>query len=151
TKGAIPALIFRAEDPTSFEIRRLCVATLRRAAAHQPDMRVVNALMKAAHDATAHVRMEAAIGLGAIGLPSDPVDVGRVERVLVTLARDRDKVVGLWAQVSQLALSPKLSDEKISAIARYLDNPEARVRVNAARALGVMGAKARHCVPSLVK
>jgi HEAT repeat protein len=153
-REAIGALIYRSEDPSSYEIRRLCLSLLRRLG-RQPeggsDLRVINAFMRAAHDVTSQVRLEGAIGLGVMGRPPDPVDLGKVERTLITLTHDRDKVVALWAQVSLLALSPKVSDEKIAALGRNLDSPDMRLRQHAARALGVMGDKARHCVPMLLK
>lgn len=153
-KIAIGPLLKCSEDAATWEIRKLAVALLRRVGQDPtlgPEYRISQALINAARDPTAGVRLEVAMSMGALGRPADTVMWATTEKVLQGLARDRDPVVGLWANVSLQCLADNFSEERLHAIAVYLRSPQQRMRVQAARAIGVMGTKASSAVPDLLK
>ena len=95
--------------------------------------------------------MEAAIGLGSMGRPSDPVLLATVENALHSaVRRDRDKAVVIWSQVSLMALADKVPVAMLDSLAKGITNADPRLRVHTIHALGAMGSRAKAHVPELV-
>jgi HEAT repeat protein len=154
-KPALLHLIKGIDDPVTWEIRRACVVALipcGRVIKGAPDPRVQNALIKATRDQSAAVRLEAAMGLGAIGRTTDPLMEKEIEKTLLPLfkepskfepdKRDPDKRVVIWAQFSYMSIA-KVDNKIIESIARETINPDAEVRRVALQALGAMGPASR--------
>jgi HEAT repeat protein len=153
-KPAVQALALRVSDGASWEIRHACVVALRRAgrdARGVPHPGVTRALLEALRDPTLQVRFEAVTALGALGQPEDPALLSTVLRAMEDRLHDRDKTVQIWAMVGLMALD-KVNDAHVQAIIKFLKDrsQEPRVRIQAARALGTMGKKARGGVEALV-
>jgi len=151
-KGALTGLLHAVEDQSSWEIRRVAIAAL--AAAGQtpngPDARATHALLLALSDRAAQVRLTAVTALGQMGRPADAALRLKVVAAVKGMDNDKDKAVGIWAHLSMMALD-NLDDADMA----FLENctkpgePE-RVRVNAVRALGVVGVKSKKAVPLLI-
>jgi HEAT repeat protein len=151
-KPALTHLIRGIDDQVTWEIRRACVAALipcGRVVRGAPDPRVLSALIKATRDPYAAVKMEAAMGLGAIGRTSDPLMEKEVEKALLSLMNDKDKRVVIWAQFSHMSIA-KIDNKTIEAIARETINPDGEVRRTALQALGAMGPSSRPHLPAVL-
>jgi HEAT repeat protein len=150
---AVGALIKGASDQAAWEIRRICVTCLRRCGVDKmtgPEPRVTSVLMRSLSDPAARVRLEAAFALGSQGRPPDNIVAGQVERALLTVIRDRDKSVALWAQVSLMALADKVTYTQLEKLAEGMQNTEARMRAQTVRALGALGDRAKPVVHLVV-
>ncbi len=146
------AVISATKDNASYEIRRAAVILLRKAgldANGTVDAQATHALIAALRDPTVQVRLEAVIGLGTMGKPTDTNLLNNVLSSLHSMVKDSDKAVGIWARFSIMALD-KVSDTHLHAIIKQLKAPEVRYRLQAARALGAMGTNAKAAVPDLV-
>ncbi len=149
---ALPTLIHATRDLGSFEIRKAAVGSLGRAARDTkkgPDPRATTAVLAALKDPSAEVRLEAAMALGAMGVP----DLGVKPTVLRTLQAhvltDRDKPVVIWCHVASMAMD-KVTEKELSTLTAFLKADDLRTRTHAARALGVMGGEAKASIPDLV-
>jgi HEAT repeat protein len=153
-RRVLGAVAKAAEEPGSCEARLVCLKILRvagRDKAKGPDPRATNALLKAMHDPTGKVRLEAILGLGAMGRPTDPVLLGKVVTALRQVLYSRDRVQVMWGHVGLLAMDDKLADSSLKALARYLESSDMKVRAEGAHVLGAIGPQAKPCVPALVK
>jgi HEAT repeat protein len=154
-RRVLGAVAKAAEDPRCCEARLLCLQILRLAGHDKttgPDARATNALLKALRDPTGKVRLEAILGLGAMGRPRDPVLLGKVVSALQQVLTSRAPRAHLmWAHVGLLAMDDKLADSSLKALARYLDSSDMTVRAEAAHVLGAIGPQAKKYVPTLLK
>jgi HEAT repeat protein len=154
-RPVLSAVAKGAEDPGCCETRHVCMKVLRIAGRDKkgpPDPRATNALLRALHDPTADVRLEAILGLGAMGRPADPALLAKVVSAFQQVLTSRAPRTHLmWAHVGLLAMDDKLADSSLKAIARYLESTDMQVRAEAAHVLGAIGAQARPYVPSLIK
>jgi HEAT repeat protein len=151
-RAAIPALVEGAEDKSCCEVRQACLAVLRQAgfdAKAGPDPRATRAMLRGLRDATAQVRHEATIGLGAMGRPADPVLRATVIKALQGELDSRDKVQAIWSYVSLMSLD-KVTDAGLGAITRYVKHPDPDIRLQALEALGTIGPEAKPCVPTVL-
>jgi HEAT repeat protein len=146
-------------DMTAYDIRRASVIALRGAGLEStkvPIPRATHALLNRLRDANGYrdpsskVRMEAIIGLGAMGRPTDPHLLATVLKALENSLQDNDKLVRLWAHVSIMALDNKVTDTHLQAVIKCLKNKDLELRCAAAEALGIMGSKSKAAVPDLV-
>lgn len=152
-RNAVSGLLKGAADQAAWEIRRACVMALRRCGvdpANGPEPRVTQALVRALQDPTSRVRAEAAIGLGAMGRPGDEILLGQVLRALQGVLRDREKSVGIWAQVSLMALADKVSDSQLETLAKGLSSSDMRIRAQTTRAIGALRERGQPCVGALL-
>jgi HEAT repeat protein len=147
-------LITGTHDQWAYDIRRASVVALRQAGMEKdkgPNPRATNALLEALKDSVADVRMEAVIGLGSMGKPSDPALLATVMRALNhTVDFERDKSVVIWGHVAIMALE-EVTDKHLKPIIKLLKNPDLEVRCVAARAIGTMGTKAKSAIPDLIE
>jgi HEAT repeat protein len=153
-RPVLAAVAKGAEDPTCCEARHVCVQVVRIGGRDKngPDPRATNALLKAMHDPTADVRLEAILGLGSMGRPTDPALLGKVVNSLQQVLYSRAPRTHLmWAHVGLLAMDDKLADSALKALVRYLDDPDMKVRAEAAHVLGAVGPQAKKYVPALLK
>jgi hypothetical protein len=93
--------------------------------------------------------MEAIFSLIVLGPPAQGTDKAVEKRTLEELTHDKSKVVEIWARVAVMRLD-KVSQHHLSPIAKFLKDPDIRVRVNAARAFAIMGQDAKSSVRDLI-
>jgi HEAT repeat protein len=154
SRAAIAPLARKATEQITWEIRRACLAALAVAGRNkggEPDVRAVAAMAKGAEDVCADVRLEAAIGLGALGRTTNAEKAAEVEKALKILLRDPDKRVVIWANVSQMTLEDKTSETAVLQLAEHLRAREVPVRLHASRALAFLGPKAKVALDSLLE
>ena len=153
SQKALAAVLHGVEDPSSFAIRRVCVAVLATAGQtpNGPDPRATHTLLAALSDRASQVRLEAVLALGEMGRPANSDMQVLVLTGLKKLLNDRDKTVVLWVHVASMALVDKVDDADLDYVTRSLKTSELeRVRVQAVRALGVVGTKSPKVVPLLI-
>jgi HEAT repeat protein len=149
-RSAIPDLIQRSKDLSAYEIRKAAVKALARTGAadkkNQVDMRAAKALIETFAggfaDKSAEVRQEAVMALGMMGLPDKPADKQAELAALEIAFSDKDKGVAIWARVSYMALDD-VSEKHLAAICAHLKGKDYAARIEAVRALGTMGPKAK--------
>jgi len=145
SRPAIGALATNSQSIATWEIRRACLACLTlcgRTAKGTPDPRATGAFITGSKDATAEVRLEAAMGLGMTGKTTDEKLALPADQALQHLTKDKDRRVAIWAQVSQMALHG-VNDAALASVASSLRANEVVVRVHACRAIGAMGKSAK--------
>jgi HEAT repeat protein len=152
-RPVLSAVVKGADDPTCCEARHVCIQVLRVGGRGKdgPDPRATNALLKAMHDPTGDVRLEAILGLGAMGRPSDPALLAKVISALQSVLYSRDRVQVMWGHVGLLAMDDKLAANSLKALARYLESSDMKARAEGAHVLGAIGPQAKPCVPALLK
>lgn len=154
-REAIPALIVATKDLGSWEIRRAAVTALGKAAMvikdakDGPDPKAVHALIAAMKDSAALVRLEATMALGAVGKINDPMLKSTILKALQDRTRDADKCIAVWAVVGIMA-HEQVNDKHMNTLVGYLKDSRANVRIQAARAFGLMGKESKPKIPDLV-
>jgi HEAT repeat protein len=154
--AAMPALIWATKDRSSWEIRRAAVVSLSNVAEDHkngPGPDAVGALAALltgpTYEESCLVRLEAVIGLGAMGKPALPADRTRAVQALQRSLKDPDKGVSIWAVVSLMALEG-VTDEGLDIIAKHLQSKsDLTSKAHAARALAAMGRDAKPKVKDL--
>jgi HEAT repeat protein len=154
-RSAIPNLILRSKDLSAYEIRKAAVHALARTGAadkkNQVDMRAAKALIDVftgSYDKSAEVRQEAVMGLGIMGIPDKLPDKQAELAALKIAFSDKDKGVAIWARVSYMAIDD-VSEEHLAAICLHLKGKDFAARLEAVRALGTMGSKAKSKIADL--
>jgi HEAT repeat protein len=141
--AAIASLANRAEDPSSWELRRMVVSSLAAVAVDKkfgPDGRAVTAVANLLlgtenPERSGQVRLEAAKALGEMGRPADK-QFALAMQALQKALHDPDKAVQIWAQTSLMKIDrDKLTAQGLSDLARHLKGNDALVKFHAARAL----------------
>lgn len=160
TEPVISELANGSKDPGSWEVRYSCLQLLWRiphsTKESGPDDRVVRAVLARLHDSTHLVRLEAVMGLCAMGRPVSPMLRDEVVKALQAIflkerRSTRDFIYVLWAYVGLVGLEDKLADDSLKVITNtFLRSPTLEVRVEATRALAFLGKHAKSRVPSLI-
>jgi HEAT repeat protein len=149
-KAAIPALIERISDRSSWEIRKAAIVSLGNVALDKkngPDIHTINALgtVLTAYppEDSVEVRKSAAIAIGGLGRPKQDVDV---EKEIALLRRgltvEKDKTVLIWTYVAILAIDNTISEKDVAVLLKFLKpakDSKVVVREHAARAIGTIG------------
>jgi HEAT repeat protein len=139
------------KDLNSWEIRKPCIIALAKAGRVKDgpaDVRVTRALTKALSDPAYEVKLEAITGLAYMGRTNDRMAQTTAETNLMMIVRGPNKILSIWATHTLVSLEHK--DIFAGGIAKYLRDTDVRVRIEAARALGLLGTKARLQVRDLV-
>ena len=146
-RPALPNILKQfKEEKISWEIKRACLMALI-AIGHsnqgKPAPEAIEGLLLAAEDKNCvEIRLEAAIGLGAIGKTNDAQLTRKIDVVLKKLAKDGDPHIPLWARFSELTLGePK--EEDVLDLAKHFKSDKVEVRWHALRAMGALGLKAK--------
>jgi len=151
-REAIPDLIERSKDLSSYEIRKACVialASIGQADEKNPlDMRAVGALVNVAAgsfavaaDTSAEVRLTAVSALGQMGVPQTPQEKAVLVNGLKAALKDPQKVIQIWARASLIHVDG-FNEKYLKDIMVYLRGDDANAKVEALRALGAVGSKA---------
>lgn len=152
-RAALPQLCSAVRDTyNSWETRRAAAVALRFVAPSKdgPDPKAIHALVRAANDICAKVRLEALMSLIYLGRPFQKADLESEKLALQRLIRDRDLLVGLWARVALMRID-KISETHIRVLGQMLRSTNLAYRLNAANALGMIGPEAKSQVPDLIE
>lgn len=162
-KDCIPRLLNVAQDPESCEIRKAGVHALARVAAAEgnnpPDARAFPVLIGRLNpeprygEPSVLVRLEAAIALSMLGPPASPTDLKKVQDALLAriVSKTEDDSVRIWSSMALMSVNNNVNEKELAAIGEFLKSTKLTTRMQAARALGEVGAKAKPQVPALVK
>lgn len=151
-KPAIPALVKMAEDPTTWEARKLAVSLLGKYgydAMKGPDVRCLRAMVGALKDPSMAVRQEAVYGLAVLGRPFDMPTAQSVEKALSVLTDSKDKGISIWAHVGMMNLT-KADSTHLKPIMKNLKDKDPQVRLLALRAMGTLGKLALFGLPEMI-
>jgi hypothetical protein len=158
-RPAVPQLVSRCKDPASWEIRRAAAYALGKAgkATRQDavDMRAARALLAVCSgfnaDSCAEVRLTAVMGLGGMGIPSLPGEKDLIIQGFNLAMKDKYKAVVIWAHMGMMA-DGEPEAVHLPAITKFLGNQnDYESRLQATRALGVMGKKAKSEMRALMR
>ncbi len=152
-KPAIPALVKMAEDPTTWEARKLAISLLGKYgydAMKGPDVRCLRAMVIALKDPSMAVRQEAVYGLAVLGRPFDMTVAQTIEKALVTMTDNKDKGISIWAHVGMMNLT-KADSTHLKPIMKNLKDKDPQVRLLAVRAMGTLGKLALFGLPELIE
>jgi HEAT repeat protein len=156
SRGALKDLLRAAQQPQpTWQIKEKILIALQSAGREKnksPDIEVIKVFLDSMQRSTsAQVRLQAAIGLGALGPPVETGVLLEEEKALLAKANDRyerEAGVKIWANASLMALD-KVDEHLLKRIGEFLKSPRVETRVQAAHALGVVGEKAKAAVPKL--
>jgi HEAT repeat protein len=157
-RGALPGLVKGVNDRSTWEIRHACIIVLRAATRDTTGSQltgtqlasVEHALIEALRDTTYQVRLEAIMTMISIGRPNDPILYSAVKKALEDRLVDRDQTVKVWAYAALMAMEDSVDKKHLQATIKFLTHKEAKVRTNAARALGSLGTRAKGAESALV-
>jgi HEAT repeat protein len=152
TKPVLAALVRGTSDSGAYSIRQMSLVALAHAASTKdgpPDIRAIQAMAGRLSDSALAVKLEAMRSLAFMGKIGDQFLQSRVEQLLRGLTTHRDKVVVIWAWIALMGITEP-NPEITKAIGGFLRNPEVRIRIAAAQALGQMGKRAQFALPDLL-
>ncbi len=161
-QAAVPKLAVTVRDRQAWEIRKASAWALGNLGWNSQkgaDLTAMQALTDALEDGDQEVRYEALLSLFVLGKPAPLRDFQRLEQHLTMLTKDRlppnntvrkqsPKVV-IWAHMTLMRIKD-VSALHLSPIAKYLKDPKAEIRIQAARALATVGEKAKPHVNDLI-
>jgi HEAT repeat protein len=142
--SAIPKLGGLIKDVSSWEVRKaacFALGTTAQDPRNGPHKQVIVALTNALGDLSAPVRLEASTALVLLGPPADTATRMSAVAALQKLARDRDDGVVIWSRMAIMRLD-KVSNANLTTIAKFLRSPEGPARLQAVRALAMVGREA---------
>lgn len=153
-KTAIPVLIDHTRDPSCWEMRKAS-ATALAAVAHDAngcDPKVLHALTDMFKDDCMQVKMEALASLIVLGPPPPNAanDKAGVVKALDNLLKDKDKALGIWTRMAYMRMD-KVEDKKVKDIVKLMTDSDASIRMQAVRAVGMLGPDGKAQIPDLVK
>jgi HEAT repeat protein len=147
----VDGLIRGTTDSATWETRQACVCALRQAGREPrggPTPRTSHALISALHDPTYRVRLDAILSISALGKPDDDMLFLATKQALQDRLSDRDPTVKVWANVAMMVFEGA-NDRSLQTVIKLLKHNDTKVRVEAARGLGSLGAKVRTKVTTI--
>jgi HEAT repeat protein len=152
-KEALPGLLYGAEDQSSYDIRKVCIAVAAQAGMidKAPDAKVTRTLVRVlGNDRAAQVRLQCIKSMAQMGKPPDEGLLASEVAAVRAAMKDRDKTVVIWAHLSMMALD-KIDKDDIDYLTANTKPPELdRIRVQAIGALGMVGTKEKQVVSTLI-
>jgi HEAT repeat protein len=111
------------------------------------------ALVRALSDPCAEVRLEAIHALITLGAPAKPGDLAQEKIALQSLIHEKGdhqpKKIAIWARVALMRID-KVTETHLAPIRQELTSKELETRIEAAKALAIIGEPAHSCVDSLI-
>ncbi len=157
-RSAIPQLLYTLKDRYSWQTRAAAAAALGRIASDNSDKKgasttVLSALYDRLRDRSSQVRLAAIQALTWMGGPANPYQqAAMVKALLPVTQKDPNGMIRIWAHMAIMSIHHKVTDEYVTPIAKMLrEEKEVSVRVQAAKAIGTMGPKAKIAIPALIK
>lgn len=128
----------------SWQIRKACAGGLGAVGQGNkngpPDSRAVLALCGSVlKDPCAQVRLQAVNSLIALGPPNKMEDQQTVLNALRPLYRDNDKIVMIWSHMATMWMNAKFEPVHVTPIAAQLKSPDFNTRLEALKALAILG------------
>ena len=153
-KNAMLPLIRATTDKGSWEIRQAACMSLTRIFTDPDekvdvDLRAVRAFVVALNDPAAKVRQEALIGILSMGVPSDRDLQQQLIAQLLKRLQDKEKFIVVWAYYG-LLMNTGVNDTYLNALTNLLKKGDVPTRVQAIRALGMLGKDAKSKIPDIV-
>jgi HEAT repeat protein len=141
-KEALLPLWRAYRDPQSaWEVRKAVIYAFGNIGLSQdngpPNRQVSGWLREALRDPCAQIRSDAIAYLVSLGKPTDQ-EQHLTRQAFKAMLNDKDKTVAIWARVGLCKFDQK-SEAYVRYIADFLKSPETDLRVQAARALGIIG------------
>ncbi len=154
-KSGITSLTAALRDTSSWEVRKAAAEALGRVGLDPmagPDAAVMKALTASLADKSSPVRLAVILALKDLGKSPRPAEVTAEIKALEACIADSDKIVGIWARTLLMFLDEKtyLNEKTLTVLSKHLDDTDLRVRIQAAYALGNLGAKARSKVQDVI-
>jgi HEAT repeat protein len=151
-RDALPQLWRAYRDPQSaWEVRKAVVYALGNIGVSPdngpPNRQVSGWLREALRDPCAQIRADAIAYLVNFGKPSDQ-ELHITRQAFKAMLNDKDKNVAIWARVGLCKFDQK-SEAYVGYIADFLKSPETDLRVQAGRALGLIGPDAESATMAL--
>lgn len=153
--GTIPTLIECLRDRSTWEIRQAAALALGRVSRNKkkgPDLRALDALYGASKvDAASQVRLAAIQSLAYLGPPPSPQHRRIVRQKLDEVSNtDPDDTVRLWAHMAVMSISGEIDPARVRFIGRLIGSGELPVKIQAIKAIGAIGLKAKNELPTLI-
>jgi HEAT repeat protein len=152
TEAILPLWRAYRDQQSSWEVRKAVVYALGSIGLSRdngPPNRQVSDMLRQAlrSDPCAQIRSDAIAYLVNFGKPSDQ-ELNITRQAFKAMVNDKDKTVAIWARVG-LCKFDKKSEAYVRYIADLLKSPETDLRVQAARALGLIGPDAESSTMAL--
>lgn len=143
-------------DRGSWEVRKaaaFALGQLGRNPEKGPDPKALKALCTAVqNDTCSQVKLQAILSLSVIGKPANQADLAVETKVLEGRLKDPDKNIQIWSLLLLMYLDKtNLSSQNLTFLARYLNEPDLAVRLNALRAFATLRKEAKPKVPDLIR
>ena len=152
-RRTIVALVEASKYPNSYEVRRIALIALVKFGMDKttgPDTKAVAAALAALKDPAIPVRYSAITAIALLGKPNNPVVSAGVEKALTELANGTDKIFAIWAKVGLANQDVLSTATHVKFISQMLKQSDLQVKLEAMRAISVIGALAKPTVPDLI-
>ena len=152
-RRTIAALVEASKYPNSYEVRRIALIALVKFGMDKttgPDTKAVSAALAALKDPAVPVRYAAITAIALLGKPNNPVVSAGVEKALTELANGSDKIFAIWAKVGLANQDVLSTATHVKFISQMLKQSDLQVKLEAMRAISVIGALAKPTVPDLI-
>ena len=152
-RRTIAALVEASKYPNSFEVRRVALIALVKFGMDKttgPDVKAVNAALIALKDTAIPVRYAAITAIALLGKPNNPVTSAGVEKALTELANGNDKIFAIWAKVGLANQDVLSTATHVKFLSQMLKQSDLQVKLEAMRAISVIGPLAKSTVPDLI-
>ena len=152
-RRTIAALVEASKYPNSFEVRRVALIALVKFGMDKttgPDVKAVNAALIALKDTAIPVRYAAITAIALLGKPNNPVTSAGVEKALTELANGNDKIFAIWAKVGLANQDVLSAATHVKFLSQMLKQSDLQVKLEAMRAISVIGPLAKSTVPDLI-
>ncbi len=152
-RRTIAALVEASKYPNSFEVRRVALIALVKFGMDKttgPDAKAVNAALVALKDTAIPVRYAAITAIALLGKPNNPVVSAGVDKALTELANGNDKIFAIWAKVGLANQDVLSAATHVKFLSQMLKQSDLQVKLEAMRAISVIGPLAKSTVPDLI-
>lgn len=152
-RKTITALVEASKYQNSFEVRRVALIALVKFGMDKttgPDVKAVSAALVALKDPAIPVRYAAITAIALLGKPNNPLVSMGVEKALTELANGSDKIFAIWAKVGLANQDVLSAATQVKFLSQMLKQSDLQVKLEAMRAISVIGPLAKSTVPDLI-
>ncbi|HTK77437.1 MAG TPA: HEAT repeat domain-containing protein [Gemmataceae bacterium] len=155
-RAAVPRLVRLVEDRLSNEVRQWAAYALGRVAYDEnnnPDLRALSALAGGIDDVSREVRLECLQSITNLGPPAGGTANEFKTKLERRIKNEKDNSAKIWVRVALMRMDPtKINDANLNPIAALMkEKGDTDIRIQAARAIGFIGAPAKSKIPELVE
>lgn len=152
-RRTIAALVDASKYPNAYEVRRIALIALVKFGIDKttgPDVKAVTAALIALKDPAIPVRYAAITAIALLGKPNNALVSAGVDKALTELANGSDKIFAIWAKVGLANQDVLTAATHVQFLSRMLKQGDLQVKLEAMRAISVIGALAKPTVPDLI-